>query len=53
MMFKLRDRFSQKFLVSNEIYQGFLFVFNDSNPLHTIDEFATGKGFKGKVIQVI
>ena len=35
---------------NDSIYNGFIAVFNDKNPLHTDERFATNKGFKGKVM---
>jgi acyl dehydratase len=39
-----------KFIVSHDIHQGFIQNFKDENPLHTDEEFAQQKGFKGKVM---
>ena len=50
MIFKIGDKFEEIFIVSDEIYSGFISLFNDKNPLHTNDQFATTNGFKGKVM---
>ena len=44
------DLFAYSFKVSPDIYEGFISVFNDRNPLHTNEKFAIGKGFKEKVM---
>jgi 3-hydroxybutyryl-CoA dehydratase len=38
------------FAVSERVYEGFVQLFDDRNPLHTDDAFAISKGFKGKVM---
>ncbi len=50
MNINLEDRFEQKFIVSDEIYQGFILLFKDKNPLHTDGAFAMNKGFKSCVM---
>lgn len=50
MIFNIGDSFEENFIVSDEIYIGFIQIFNDTNPLHTIENFAIDKGFKGKVM---
>lgn len=50
MIFKIGDKFSEKFHINDEIYQGFINIFNDNNPLHTDSQFASDKGFKGIVM---
>ena len=44
------DKFTRKFDVSKEVYQGFIETFQDRNPLHTDDEFANTFGFREKVM---
>jgi 3-hydroxybutyryl-CoA dehydratase len=44
------DRFQESFTVSPEVYEGFMQVFKDRNPLHTDREFATAKGFRSQVM---
>ena len=50
MIFKVGDTFYEDFIVSDEIYLGFINLFRDKNPLHTNEQFAIAKGFKGKVM---
>lgn len=50
MIFKLGDTFTERFIVSNETYKGFMDVFKDENPLHTDHQFAVSKGFEGIVM---
>ena len=40
MILKLGDKFQEKFILANEIYQGFMEIFKDKNPLHTNHLFA-------------
>jgi 3-hydroxybutyryl-CoA dehydratase len=47
---KIGDQFVIDFVVSDEIYEGFIKVFKDRNPLHTQDEFAIRNGFRGKLM---
>jgi 3-hydroxybutyryl-CoA dehydratase len=44
------DKFSQKFTVTDAVYNGFLQTFQDHNPLHTNEAYALEKGFKAKVM---
>jgi 3-hydroxybutyryl-CoA dehydratase len=39
------DTFSQEFIIDKEIYNGFINLFRDENPLHTDVSFAKKKGF--------
>lgn len=50
MMFKKNDTYQLFFTVTDEVYTGFIAVFNDQNPLHTQEDFAISKGFKGCVM---
>jgi 3-hydroxybutyryl-CoA dehydratase len=50
MLFRQNDRFEERFLVSETIYNGFIATFNDRNPLHVDDAYALLKGFKKKVV---
>jgi 3-hydroxybutyryl-CoA dehydratase len=50
MVFNEGDTYEEHFIVSEEIYQGFLNLFKDQNPLHTSESFAVNKGFKSKVM---
>ena len=36
-MFKVGDEFNLKFKISKDIYDGFINIFNDKNPMH-VDE---------------
>jgi 3-hydroxybutyryl-CoA dehydratase len=49
-MLKIGDKFQHSFVVSTKIYEGFIGIFDDKNPLHTDADFAKLKGFKGKVM---
>lgn len=44
------DVFSESFVITEEVYEGFVNVFKDSNPLHTDLEYANIKGFQSKVM---
>lgn len=48
--FTLNDKYEQSFDVSSEVYNGFIQVFKDNNPLHTNERFAQTNGFKGRVM---
>ena len=50
MTIKIHDRFEESFVVSDHIYNGFISMFRDKNPLHTEEEFAKKSGFEGKVM---
>jgi len=50
MIFNEGDKFTQHFTISDETYNGFIALFRDQNPLHTNEEFAQNKGFKGRVM---
>ena len=47
---KKGDIFNQTFIINNDLYEGFLLLFKDFNPLHTDEDFANEKGFKGLVM---
>ena len=47
---KKGDRYQQSYDVSPAVYQGFMGLFNDRNPLHTKDSFARQKGFEKAVM---
>jgi len=49
MRIKQGDKFNEIFLVSESVYNGFISIFDDKNPLHTNREFAIEKGFRGVV----
>ena len=50
MIFEIGDKFTEKFHVNVVIYQGFIDVFSDHNPLHTNSKFAVDNGFRGVVM---
>ncbi|TNE54216.1 MAG: hypothetical protein EP338_08615 [Bacteroidetes bacterium] len=50
MLFKAGDSYEHQFLVSEELYSGFIHLFEDRNPLHTNEDFAQGKGFESRVM---
>ena len=47
---KKGDVFEEKFVVSDKVYEGFILVFQDKNPMHTQDDFARNFGFKERVM---
>lgn len=49
-MFKEGEIFSETFVTDNEIHKQFCKLSKDMNPLHTNEQFAIAKGFKGKVM---
>lgn len=42
--------FTQRFIVSQAVYDGFIATFNDRNPYHVNDAAAREKGFAGKIM---
>jgi 3-hydroxybutyryl-CoA dehydratase len=48
--FELNDHFKQTFTVSDSVYEGFIQIFKDHNPLHTDKKFAADHGFADKVM---
>ena len=50
MIFKTGDLFIEIFVVTDKTYSGFIQLFKDENPLHTNEQFAKEKGFRGKVM---
>jgi 3-hydroxybutyryl-CoA dehydratase len=50
MSLNLHDKFEKTFIVLEEIYEGFVLIFKDTNPLHTDEHFAINHGFKGRVM---
>jgi len=44
------DKIQQDFHLSESVYRQFISTFNDKNPLHTDEDFAVDKGFRGKVM---
>jgi|SRR5688572_9047396 len=50
MSLKLDDQIINNFVITPEIYNKFIALFEDRNPLHTDEQFALSKGFSGKVM---
>lgn len=50
MIFKVGDTFSEQFKVTVDVHNQFVALFKDKNPLHTDEDFAITKGFKGRVM---
>ena len=50
MQINVGERFHQAFMVTDEIYNGFIELFKDKNPLHTNADFARSKGFEAEVM---
>lgn len=44
------DIFENEFKINKNIYDGFIKLFSDKNPLHTDEVFAQSKGFKSRVM---
>ena len=49
-MFKTGDKINLNFMVDETVYNGFINVFKDNNPLHTQTNYAISKGFKDRVM---
>jgi 3-hydroxybutyryl-CoA dehydratase len=49
-VFNKGDKFQKEFQVTENIYDRFIDVYNDRNPLHTDSSFAKEYGFKDKVM---
>lgn len=50
MELKQGNNFIVTYKVTEDIYNGFIQLFNDKNPLHTNEDFAKQKNFMGKVM---
>jgi len=50
MILQKGDTFTRSFVVTKALFEGFIGLFGDRNPLHVDDAFATAKGFRGKVM---
>ncbi|GAP71793.1 hypothetical protein SAMD00024442_18_36 [Candidatus Symbiothrix dinenymphae] len=50
MIFQEGQTYEDKFCVSSDVYNGFIDVFHDKNPLHTDVAFAKSKGFESRVM---
>jgi 3-hydroxybutyryl-CoA dehydratase len=44
------NKFTQQFVVSQYVYEGFIRIFNDQNPFHISDAVAHEHGFAGKIM---
>lgn len=42
--------FEREFVVEPRVYEGFLAAFDDTNPLHVDDAYASGRGFRERVM---
>lgn len=49
-MFQIGIIYKLRLIIDENIYQGFISIFKDYNPLHLDKEFAISKGFKDKVM---
>jgi 3-hydroxybutyryl-CoA dehydratase len=47
---RVGERYTQQFTVSQAVYDGFREIFRDQNPLHTDDAYARAQGFAGRVM---
>ncbi len=47
---RLGQQKSKRYILTREVYEGFLATFKDTNPLHIDDRFARRAGFKSKVM---
>ena len=50
MEIKKGDNFEVEYQVTEKIYNGFIELFDDRNPLHTNEKFAREKNFSGRVM---
>lgn len=48
--FSKGQTFESKFQVTENVYRGFIEIFRDKNPLHTDEDFAKSKNFRGRVM---
>ena len=44
------DKYTHTFVADAAVYEGFITLFKDRNPLHTDTAFAVAKGFRGAVM---
>ena len=49
-MFKVGQSWNYEWTISNKVYQGFLNLSNDFNPMHTNSNYAKSKGYKDKIV---
>ena len=50
MIFKIGNEFNLNFKISEDIYQGFINLFKDKNPIHTDSNFSSKYGYINKVM---
>ena len=50
MILKIGDNYYSEFTISSKIYEGFIKIFNDNNPMHVNTDFAKNYGFNEKVM---
>lgn len=50
MEFKINEIYNHEFTVTQDVYEHFQLCSNDTNPLHTNEDFAKSKGFTDKVM---
>jgi len=49
-MVNIGDKFSEHFVVSADIHEGFIAIFGDRHPLHTDARYAVARGFRSEVM---
>ena len=49
-MANIGDKFVEHFVVSDDVYEGFVSIFADRHPLHTEETYAIARGFRSKVM---
>lgn len=49
-MLNVGQKFTQKYVLNEATYRGFINTFNDLHALHTIEEYAKARGFNGRVM---
>jgi len=49
-MFKVGQSWNHEWTISNKVYQKFLNLSNDFNPMHTNSNYAKSKGYKDKIV---
>ena len=47
---QLNDLFTSSYIVSDNVYRGFIALFDDKNPFHTNSDFAKNQGFESEVM---
>ena len=47
---KKGDEFTERFVIDDEIYDGFISIFKDRNPMHTDKKYAVDKGFEDVIM---